>query len=295
LHGAFDRRSAFRQIKQFVIANTPNRGARAQADSINSAPRKCTCVQKEIDVSKSRWLRQCGWVVILALAGSAVGAFSHVLAGPLVHRVGHHELCVTNGMVSALRGGQFAIETPSSRAVVRNAAATNADQIAEIRFRYLGPGWTSRPLASGELRRQIGLKLRAADSCNLVYAMWRIAPQARIVVSVKSNAGMHSHAQCGAHGYRSIEPQVRFDPPPIRPGEVRTLRAELHGAALTVSADGKVVWQGMLAEKPPAGPMGFRSDNGRFVIEHFAAGPMTRLHQPPTAPGGAHCALSAGD
>jgi len=212
-----------------------------------------------------------------------------------MQRIAHHELCVTNGAVSALRDGQLAIDTPSSRAVIRNAAETNSDQVAEIKFRYLGPSRTNKPLASGELRRQIGLKLRAADSCNLVYVMWRIAPEARIVVSVKSNAGLHSHAQCGVHGYETLQPQMHVAPAPIQPGEVRTLHAELRGAALTVVADGKVVWQGVLAEKPPSGPMGFRTDNGRFVLEHFAAGPVTRLHQPQAAPAPGRCAMSAGD
>src|SRR5258708_2670910 len=79
---------------------------------------------------------------------------------PALQRVDRNELCVTNGSVSALPGGRLAIATLSSRAVVRAATETGADQAAEIRFRYLGPTQTSKPLASGELRRQIGLKLR---------------------------------------------------------------------------------------------------------------------------------------
>jgi hypothetical protein len=233
--------------------------------------------------------------VILGLVASALGVFSEVTAGPLVQKVSHRELCVTNGVVSALRDGHLAIDTPSSRAVVRNAAVADANQIAEIRFRYLGPSQISKRLASGELRRQIGLKLRAADTCNLIYVMWRIAPENRIAVSVKRNSGLHRHAQCGAGGYESIPPQASIDPPAIRPDEVRTLRAELHGAALTVAADGKVVWQGRFADAPVAGPMGFRTDNARFVIEHFAGGPLMRLDPSQAASGASRCASSTDD
>jgi hypothetical protein len=52
-----------------------------------------------------------------------------------------------------------------------------------------------KPLASGELRRQIGLKLQAEDTCNLIYAIWHIEPDAMVAVSVKRNAGMHTHEQ----------------------------------------------------------------------------------------------------
>lgn len=191
-------------------------------------------------------------------------------AGAALQRISHDELQVTNGAVSALRDGTLAIDTPSSRAVVRNAPESAVAQAAEIRFRYLGPSKTGKPLASGELRRQIGLKLRAADSCNVVYVMWHIAPDSRIAVSVKRNAG-HSHAQCGAHGYQSVASQMQVAPRPIRAGEVRTLRAKLRGRALTVMADGKPVWRGLLGSEPPAGPMGFRTDNARFVLEYFAS------------------------
>jgi hypothetical protein len=188
-------------------------------------------------------------------------------AGAL-QRLSRDQLSVTNGAVTALPDGTLAIDTPSSRAVARNVPESGDEQTAQIRFRYLGQIKTGKPLASGELRRQIGLKLRAADSCNVVYVMWRIAPDTRIAVSVKSNAG-HSHSQCGAHGYESIAAQMQVAPPPISPDEVRTLRADLHGADLSVMADGKLAWQGILPSEVVAGPAGFRTDNGRFVVEYF--------------------------
>ena len=217
---------------------------------------------------------------IAALFICVSAALCYAQAGAALTRISLDDLHVTNGVVTALRNGALAIDTPSSRAVVRTAPVSGADQAAEIRFRYVGPSKADKPLASGELRRQIGLKLRAADSCNVVYVMWHIAPDSRIAVSVKRNAG-HSHAQCGARGYQSIAPQLQSAPRPIRIGEVHTLRADLRGRTLTVTADGELVWQGTLTSQPPAGPPGFRTDNARFVLEYFAGG----LPSPQAAPG----------
>ena len=107
------------------------------------------------------------------------------------------QLCITNGAVTEGKDGRLSIETPSSRAVVRGVTG----QGAEIRFRNLGTTARSKPLASGELRRQIGLTLRAQDTRNLLYVMWRVEPATGIAVAVKQNPGMHTHAQCGARGY----------------------------------------------------------------------------------------------
>src|SRR5262249_16626549 len=114
-------------------------------------------------------------LAILALVVCAPCAFAQTTSGTALHRIERDDLCVTNGAVSMLPGGRLAINTPSSRAVVR-AVENAADQVAEIRFRYRGPTQISKRLASGELRRQIGLKLRAEDTCNLIYAMWHIEP-----------------------------------------------------------------------------------------------------------------------
>jgi hypothetical protein len=179
-------------------------------------------------------------------------------------------LCVTNGSVSVLPDGRLGIDTPSSRAVVR----VITPQAAEIRFRYLGATASTKPLASGELRRQIGLKLRAQDTCNLLYAMWHIEPDSNVAVSVKRNAGKHTHEECGARGYINIKPRTSVALPRIQPGESHTLRAELHGTDLTVSADGRVVWEGTVGDVVAEfdGPIGFRTDNARFAFEYYAEG-----------------------
>src|SRR5712671_878191 len=189
---------------------------------------------------------------ILALIICAPCAIAQKASGPALQRIDRNDLCVTNGAVSMLPGGRLAINTPSSRAVVRAAMENTADQVAEIRFRYMGPTQISKPLASGELRRQIGLKLRAEDTCNLIYAMWHIEPDATVAVSIKRNAGMHTHEQCRAGGYVNFKPQRRIELPPIRPGQTHTLRAELHGNGLTVIADGRVAWHGIFGNELPS-------------------------------------------
>jgi hypothetical protein len=234
----------------------------------------------------------------MTVFGSAPSAVAQQASLPALERIERDRLCVTNGAVSALADGRLAIETPSSRAVVQAGTENGADQIAEIHFRYLGPSRDSRPLASGELRRQIGLKLQAEDTCNLIYAMWRIEPDARVVVSIKRNAGLHTNKQCGVHGYVNFKSQDRSGPLPMRSGEAHTLRAELRGTDLTVTADGKVAWQGSLASEMAltVGPPGFRTDNARITFEYFAAAP-TQSGPPAqqVSPGQGHCVISEGD
>jgi hypothetical protein len=190
---------------------------------------------------------------------------------------------VTNGTVTDAPGGKLMVETPSSRAIVPGSAPG----VAEIRFRYLGPSVGSKPLASGEMRRQIGLKLRAQDTCNLVYAMWHIEPDSRIAVSVKRNPGKTTHAECGAHGYRNIKPQRSLTLPHILVGDWHTLRAVLQGTHLTLVGDGHVVWEGPL---DPVllefdGPVGFRSDNSRFEFEYGARGALAAARRCEATPG----------
>jgi hypothetical protein len=214
--------------------------------------------------------------------------------GPPLQRIDRDRLCVTNGAVSVLANGRLAIETPSSRAVVQAAATNATDQTAEIRFQYLGPSQGSKPLASGEVRRQIGLKLQAADSCNLIYAMWHIEPDTGVAVSIKLNPALHTHEQCGARGYLNFQSQNGASS--VHPGEVHTLRAALHGKDLRVTADGKIAWQGSLGRElvVPFGPPGFRTDNARFAFEYFAAATPRATGQQ-TLPGRGQCVLSEGD
>jgi hypothetical protein len=130
------------------------------------------------------------------------------------------------------------------------------------------------PLGSGALRRQFGLKLRAQDACNLVYAMWRIEPESKLVVSVKSNPGQHTSAECGNRGYTNIKPRLSVPLPALSAGGEHTLRAEMDGAQMRVFADGKLVWEGSVLPNALGfdGPVGMRSDNAHLEVE-LLAGP----------------------
>lgn len=77
--------------------------------------------------------------------------------------VQQNQLCVTEGEITQLSENMLAISAPKVRAFVTNPTL----QEVEARFRYLGPSEKSVPLASGQMRRQFGLKLRAQDGCNL--------------------------------------------------------------------------------------------------------------------------------
>ena len=125
----------------------------------------------------------CSVVLYAALYPCAAGT---------LNAVSRSDLCVTEGSLEATPDRKLSVKVPKLRACVNQSSA----QAAEIRFTYLGATSSEARLGSGESRRQVGLKLRAEDACNLVYVMWRIEPQSRLVVSVKRNPGQHASAQC---------------------------------------------------------------------------------------------------
>ncbi len=198
---------------------------------------------------------------LLLLSGSNLTAGSQAHLSP----ISKANLCVTEGSIDALPGQRLAVDVAKMRAYVN--AYTSPE--AQARFTYLGATPNEAPLASGEMRRQFGLKLRAQDACNLVYAMWRIEPESKLVVSVKSNPGEHSSAQCGNRGYQNIKPHRSSPVPTLEPGATHTLRAQMNGAEMQVFADNSLVWEGPVG--PDAlrfdGPVGIRSDNARLQIE----------------------------
>ena len=124
-------------------------------------------------------------------------------------------------------------------------------------------------MGSGELCRQFGLKLRAQDACNLVDAMWRIDPESKLVVSVKSNPGQHTSAECGNRGYRNIKPRRSTPVPVLHSGDTHDLRAEINADEMKVFADNQIVWEGSLGPEVVSfdGPLGIRSDNARLQIQ----------------------------
>jgi hypothetical protein len=179
--------------------------------------------------------------------------------------VPYAKLCITEGAIVRASGNRMSVNVPKMRAFV--TIATTQD--VEAHFTYLGKTTGEKPLGSGEMRRQFGLKLRAQDACNLVYAMWRIEPESKLVVSVKSNPGQHASAQCANRGYRNIKPVHSSPVPVLRPGVTHTLRAELHEAEMRVYADNNLVWEGSVGSEAGSlsGPVGIRSDNAKLEIE----------------------------
>jgi hypothetical protein len=207
-------------------------------------------------------------VLYLGLAGFGV------LQGPAQSEhdlvaVKRAELCITKGAIEEQDSSRLEVAVPEMRAVV----ASPTRQVAEAKLTYLGHTTKDKPLASGELRRQFGLKLRAQNGCNLVYVMWRIAPKSELVVSYKSNPGMTTNAECDAHGYHTLTPTHALAVPHLKIGKDHTLRAVIAENKLHVSIDGKVVWEGILAQEALAfdGPVGVRTDNGRFKFQLFAS------------------------
>jgi hypothetical protein len=181
------------------------------------------------------------------------------------------QLCVTEGSIAPSSNNQMQVSVPAMRAYM--AALT--PQREEARFTYSGSTPNAKPLGSGAIRSQFGLKLHAGDPCNLVYVMWRIEPDKKIVVSVKSNPGQNTSAECGNRGYTNIKPTHSAPAPAVNPGETHTLRAEMTGAALSVYADEKLVWQGSVGADAAAlpGPVGIRSDNAALQFQLFALEP----------------------
>lgn len=186
------------------------------------------------------------------------------------------DLNVTQGELKETASGFLEISGPRTRAVERTVAA----KAAQLSFRYRGHSDSDEPLDSGMFRRQIGLKLRAANSCNLLYVMWRIEPEEKLVVSLKSNPGQVSDDDCGAGGYTNLVPDapvVTFPPrTSAKDKATHRLMAKLspvgNGAfQLIVFADMQEVWRKTINNLPQeiAGPAGFRTDNGSFIFKFY--------------------------
>ena len=217
---------------------------------------------------------------LACVAGSAAAA-----GDPLVE-VSRDQLCVTDGAVDAGADGALSVTTSAMRAVV----PASSRQDVETRFRFLGPTDQTAALGSGAVREQFGLKLRAADPCNLVYAMWRFAPTPGVVVQLKTNPDAHDSQACGNNGYRTIRPSYARKVATPGVGRPHRLKAEMEASTLKVSVDGRLAWLGVVAGAPANGPVGIRSDNAKLSLTLYAPiGTATAGSAPP------HCRPSGGD
>jgi len=164
-------------------------------------------------------------------------------------------LCVTRGAL--LSGGQ--VNAATFRAV---AAGTSGDDVG-LEFVYEARATDPLALASGQVRRQLGLKLRAADGCNLVYVMWRLDPRPQLEVSTKINPGSRTHAQCGVRGYQKLSPSYESRIPALVRGGRHWMYAQIVGDDLFAWVNGELAWRGSMPQEARyiAGPAGVRSDN----------------------------------
>lgn len=194
-----------------------------------------------------------------------------------VEKVSPGDVCVTKGGFLAgtepgtgSGSGAWTVREPTFRAI---GLGTRGDAVS-LGFHYTGAPEHTRALASGEVRRQIGLKLRAENGCNLVYVMWRLDPKPTLEVSIKVNPGMRTHEECGANGYTKIKkPSYHVAVPALLQGENHTIQAEIVDDELFAWIDGELTWRGELPKTARAmsGPSGWRSDNLGYEVTSFQA------------------------
>jgi hypothetical protein len=201
-----------------------------------------------------------GWLTsIVVTVGAAQAPDGNWLS------VNLRNLCVTEGAIDKADGDRLSVNVPKMRAYI-NAWTS---QSVEARFTYLGPTSEQAALGSGEMRRQFGFKLHAQDPCNLIYAMWRIDPESKLVVSVKRNPNAHTSTECGNRGYENVKPSSASAVPRLKSGESHTLRAEMKKEELKIFIDDREVWTGIIGKDAAEfhGPVGIRSDNTRLEFE----------------------------
>jgi hypothetical protein len=96
---------------------------------------------------------------------------------------------VSDGRIEQAAGDRLMVDSKEMRATLKKVS--NAQQ-ATVNFIYLGPTREVSHLGNGEVRHQLGIKLKAQDICNLVYVMWNFDTQ-KIAVSVNLNPGQRTH------------------------------------------------------------------------------------------------------
>jgi hypothetical protein len=193
-----------------------------------------------------------------------------VIAGePLDTR--RSDLRVSLGTISQTKSGYLTVVGPKERAVRTSGKHSQA----LLRFRYRGPSEKTAPLDSGAVIQQIGLKMRAMNTCNLLYIMWRIKPTEEIYIAIKRNSGKSKYDDCLANGY------IVLGRVPLKPLGITAATQKTHrlGASVTeiagryageVTIDGRRIWSDDIDAKHISdinGPVGIRADNGSFIFK----------------------------
>ena len=185
------------------------------------------------------------------------------------------DLRLSLGKISQTKSGYLTVVGPKERAVRTSGKHSKA----LLRFRYRGPSEKTAPLDSGAVVRQIGLKMRAMNTCNLMYVMWRIKPTEEIYIAIKRNPGKTTYKACRANGY------IVLGRIPLKPLGITAATQKTHrlGASVTetagryageVTIDGRRIWSREIDAKLISninGPVGIRSDNGSFIFKLFVS------------------------
>jgi len=185
------------------------------------------------------------------------------------------DLRVSLGRISQTKSGYLTVAGPKERAVRTSGEHSNAI----LQFRYRGPSEKTSLLDSGSFVRQIGLKMRGMNTCNLLYVMWRIKPTEEIYIAIKRNPGKSKYKECLSRGY------LQLGRVPLKPLGITAATQKAHrlGASVTetdglytcvVTIDGRRIWSSKIDAKHISdikGPVGIRSDNGSFIFKLFVA------------------------
>lgn len=180
--------------------------------------------------------------------------------------ISKNRLRVTLGKISTSPSGILSISDPEVRAMVEGGKP----QKIAMSFTYLGPTEKTEPLASGRIRRQLGLKMAQENSCNRISIMWHAYPATRIQIQTKENPGKETSSECGASGYSTVANIIK-NVPALKLGSSHKLETELIGRQLTVYIDDKKIWSGSVPAKTLKfnGQVGVRTDNVRMTFRVF--------------------------
>jgi hypothetical protein len=200
----------------------------------------------------------------LLLAGCTTGVIGPRGDSVLTHTpIAISELHTTSGELETVDRQHARIRAPS----VRTELARTGPVGIELTFIYEGETKQTVPLASGEQRTQLGLKLLSFDSCNVTYVMWRMKPQATLQVSQKRNPGQTRHEQCSDAGYHTVPASWQTNQlPPVLPGQEHKLSAQIIREQLEVKVDDQPAWRGNLprSDSSTQAHVGLRADNAAF-------------------------------
>jgi hypothetical protein len=185
-------------------------------------------------------------------------------------------LTVSDGYVSRGNELSYRTDSPEMRGIFAFPRHKRGSTDATLDFIYEGEPEQVSQLGNGEVRHQIGLKLFAKDSCNLLYVMVRLEPDgmAGLYVSTKLNPGESTSDECADRGYVSLAGNIPLGP--IDLGSAHRLTATWDSdwsemyldfddeAVATIPLDGQTLY--LLGSET-----GIRSDN---MVAEFSVTPL---------------------